>query len=93
MKPSRHKSILIIIVFRCSLKVFQYYLKDRDFEQNLAHACDHAHVTLQWRSCACKLDRAIHLDLLIIVHYRGLLRCSPVVNADWIGSVLGALVR
>ena len=30
---------------------------------------------------------------IIIVHYLGLLQCSPVVNAAWIGSVLGALVR
>ena len=76
--------------------LYQYsniFSKDRDFEQKLAHACDHAHVTLQWRSCACKLDRAIYLDLIIIVHYLGLLQCSPMVNADWIGSVLGALVR
>ena len=39
--------------------------KYHDFEQKLAHACDHAHITLQWRSCACKLDRVIHLDLII----------------------------
>ena len=49
--------------------------------------------SLEKQSCACKLDRAIHLDLIIIVHCLGLLQCSPVVNAAWIGSVLGALVR
>ncbi len=68
-----------------SIQIFSQ--KTAILSKSFAHACDHAHVTLQWRSCVCKLDRAIHLDLIIIVHYLGLLQCSPVVNADWIGSV------